>query len=72
MDEVLEKELAIRRLKYNEVNFEVTFEGPPNYSKTYFMNIFRCFNHHTHTHTHTNTHTHTHTHKCMLISIAND
>ena len=25
------------------INFEVTCEGHPNYSKTYFMNILRCF-----------------------------
>ena len=33
---------TIRRLKHNDV----TFEGPPNYSKTYFINIFRCFDDH--------------------------
>ena len=37
MDEAHKKVLNISRLKYNEVNFEATFEGPPNYSK------FRCF-----------------------------
>ena len=43
MDEAHKKVLNTSRLKYNEVNFEATFEGPPNYSKTYFMKIFRCF-----------------------------
>ena len=33
MDEAHKKELDISRLKHNEINFEVTFEGPPNYSK---------------------------------------
>ena len=28
------------RLKHNEHNFEVTFEGPTNESKIYFMDIF--------------------------------
>ena len=39
----IKKELDIMRLKHNEVNFEVTFEGHPIYSKTYFMNILKCF-----------------------------
>ena len=34
------------RLKPNDVNFEVKCEGPSNYSKAYFMNIFRCFDDH--------------------------
>ena len=46
MHEAHKKKLDIRRLKHNEVNFEVTFEGPPNYSKTYFMSMFRCFDGH--------------------------
>ena len=46
MDEAHKKKFDIRRLIHNEVNFEVTFEGPPNYLKTYFMNIFRCFDDH--------------------------
>ena len=33
MDEAHKKELDIRGLKHTEVNFEVTFEGPLNYSK---------------------------------------
>ena len=45
MDEAHKKELDIR-LKHNEVNFKVTFEGPLNYSITYFMNILRCFDDH--------------------------
>ena len=40
MDEANKKELGLRWLKYNGVNLDVTFEGPSNYSKTYFMNIF--------------------------------
>ena len=36
MDEAHKKKLNISRLKYNEVNFEATFEGPPNYSKTFY------------------------------------
>ena len=43
MDEAHKKELDKKRLKHNEVSFEVTLEGLPNYSKTYFINIFRCF-----------------------------
>ena len=38
--EAHKNKLHIRRLKYNGLNFEVIFEGPPNYSKTYFKNIF--------------------------------
>ena len=30
MDDAHRKELDIRRLKHNEVNFEVKFEGHPN------------------------------------------
>ena len=33
IDEPHKKELDISRLKHNEINFAVTFEGPPNYSK---------------------------------------
>ena len=36
------KELNINRLKYNEVNFKGTFEGPPNYSK-HILSTFSCF-----------------------------
>ena len=42
IDKAYKKKLDIRRLKHNDV----TFEGPPNYSKTYFINIFRCFDDH--------------------------
>ena len=42
----IKNELHIRRLENNEVNFEVACEGHPNYSKTYFMNILRCFGDH--------------------------
>ena len=45
MDEAHNKEVDISRLKY-DVNFEATFEGLPNNSKTYFMNMFRCFDYH--------------------------
>ena len=46
MDEAHDKKLDMRKLIHNEVIFEVTFEGHPNYPKTYFMNIFRCFDDH--------------------------
>ena len=36
----------IRRLKHYEINFEVIYEGHPNYSKTDFMNILRDFGDH--------------------------
>ena len=36
MDEAHKKKFDIRRLIHNEVNFEVTFEGPPNYLKTFY------------------------------------
>ena len=35
MDEVHKKELNISSLNHNEVNFEVTFQDTPNYSKIY-------------------------------------
>ena len=37
----IKKELDMRRFKHNEVNFEVTFEVQPHYSKIYFMSILR-------------------------------
>ena len=40
MHEAHKNDLNKRRSKYKQVNFQITFEGP---SKTYFMNIFRCF-----------------------------
>ena len=40
MDEAHKKELEIRRLKHNEVKFQVTFEGHPNYSKTHLWFSF--------------------------------
>ena len=40
------KKIDIRRFKHNEVNLEVTCEANPNYSKTYLMNILRCFEDH--------------------------
>ena len=32
--------LGHNKTKHDKVYFEFTFVGPPNYSKTYFMNIF--------------------------------
>ena len=37
------QKLDMMRLKDNEVNFKVTYEGHPNFSKTYFMNISGFF-----------------------------
>ena len=38
---LIKRNLTYTRLKDNEVNFKATFEGSPNYSKTYFTDIFR-------------------------------
>ena len=42
----IKKELDIMRFRFYEINFDLTCEGQPNYSKTYFMNILRCFDDH--------------------------
>ena len=34
------------RFRLYEVSFNLTCEGHPNYSKTYFVNIMNCFNEH--------------------------
>ena len=34
---LIKKEFNIIRLKYIEVNYEATFENPPNYSKHFFF-----------------------------------
>ena len=46
MEEVHKNELDMMRLRLYEVNFDLTCEVHPNYSKTYFINILRCFNDH--------------------------
>ena len=43
MHEDHKKKLNVRMFKHNVINFEDTSEGNPNYSKTYFMSIFRHF-----------------------------
>ena len=40
------KKFDMRRFKHNDANYEVTYDCHPSYSKTYFMNILRCFDHH--------------------------
>ena len=37
MHEAHKMKVGIRRIKHNEVNFGVTLEGPPKYSKTYML-----------------------------------
>ena len=44
MEEVHKNELDIIEFRVYEVNFDLTGEVHPNYSKTYFMNILRRFN----------------------------
>ena len=46
MEKVHKKEPDIMSFKHNEVSFDLTCEGHPNYPKTYFMNILRCFDGH--------------------------
>ena len=41
-----QKRKLTRSSKDKEVNFEVTYECHPNYPKTHFMNILRCFKDH--------------------------
>ena len=40
------KELDIMRFRLYVVNFDLTCEGHPKYSRAYFMNIMNCFNDH--------------------------
>ena len=43
---LIKKEVDIMIFRLYEVNFDLTCEGHLNTSKTYFMDILRCFHDH--------------------------